>query len=389
MTERLYYTDAYVRQFAARVTDRADDGRRIYLDRTAFYPTSGGQPHDVGTIGGVAVTDVLDDGERIAHLVAAPVASDDVSCEVDWGRRFDFMQQHTGQHLLSAVFADGFGFQTVSVHFGDALSTLELDTPAIDAQQLRDAETRANAIVADAHEVTVSFEDASRASGLRKASDRDGMLRIVSIDGVDRSACGGTHVRSTAEIGVVLLRRQERVRKNTRLEFVCGKRAARRASSDFEALSSLAQSLSASIDEAPALVALQLQQLKDAEQARRRLDLDVASYRARESHAATPPDADGIRRHVHVADTGTLDDWRNFAIAMSNLPRSLCIVALRGTHSLLVSASEDAGVDAGATVKGIMAIHGGRGGGSPRLAQGALPDDATFTRVVPSLGTLQ
>ncbi len=139
MTERLYYTDAYLRSFDARVVDRAKDGRTIYLDRTAFYPTSGGQPFDTGTLGGVAVADVVDEGERIAHVLAAPApASDTVHGEIDWTRRFDNMQQHTGQHLLSAIFADRFKLETVSVHFGAESSTLDLDTESLSPRTLLD-----------------------------------------------------------------------------------------------------------------------------------------------------------------------------------------------------------------------------------------------------------
>src|SRR3569832_1988751 len=128
MTERLYYTDAYLRGFNARIVDRANDGRTIYLDRTAFYPTSGGQPFDTGTRGGVEVTDVVDEGDRIAHVLASPVPdADTIHGDIDWTRRFDHMQQHTGQHLLSAIFADTFELETVSVHFGAESSTLDLD----------------------------------------------------------------------------------------------------------------------------------------------------------------------------------------------------------------------------------------------------------------------
>src|SRR5512142_1795825 len=125
MTERLYYTDSYLRRFDAKVVDRSDDGRRVYLDRSAFYPTSGGQPHDLGTLEGIAITDVVDEDERVAHVLAAPLpAGDGVRGEIAWERRFDHMQQHTGQHLLSAVLADLFGYNTVSVHFGADLATL-------------------------------------------------------------------------------------------------------------------------------------------------------------------------------------------------------------------------------------------------------------------------
>jgi len=151
MTERLYYADAYLRSFDARIVDRADDGRTIYLDRTAFYPTSGGQPFDTGSLAGIAVTDVIDEGDRIAHVLAAPAPRDVqvVTGIVDWTRRFDHMQQHTGQHLLSAIFSDRFGLDTVSVHFGATSSTLDLDSESVPAKTLVAAEELANLAIAE------------------------------------------------------------------------------------------------------------------------------------------------------------------------------------------------------------------------------------------------
>jgi alanyl-tRNA synthetase len=206
MTDRLYYTDAYLTTFEAAVVARADAGRRIYLDRTAFYPTSGGQPFDTGRLGGVAVIDVIDEGDRIAHVVESPVAGDRLSGVIDWARRFDHMQQHTGQHLLSAVIAVRFGQATVGVHFGRESSTLDLDTPGFGHAEIVEAEARANVAVTEDRPVEVSFEEAAGAAGLRKASGREGTLRIVTIRDLDRSACGGTHVRATGEIGAIAIR---------------------------------------------------------------------------------------------------------------------------------------------------------------------------------------
>src|ERR1039458_1298427 len=145
MTERLYYTDSYLREFRARVVERSGDGRTIYLDRTLFYPTSGGQPFDTGSLGGVAVVDVVDEEERIAHLLAAPLASDgavEVAGAIDWDRRFDHMQQHSGQHLLSAIFQEVFHLHTASFHLGAESSTIDLDGGALDARTLAEAERR-------------------------------------------------------------------------------------------------------------------------------------------------------------------------------------------------------------------------------------------------------
>lgn len=390
MTERLYYTDAYLTRFRGRVVGRGDDGRRLYLDRSAFYPTSGGQPNDEGHIGGVGVVDVIDEGEQVAHLLAAPLegaeVGGEVAGEVDWGRRFDHMQQHTGQHLLSAVFADTFGWSTLSVHFGPDYATLDLDTAEVAAAAVREAEARVNALIAGDLEVAVTFEEAAAAAGLRKATDRTGTLRVVSIDGVDRSACGGTHVRRTGEIGTVLLRRQEKVRRATRIEFICGQRAVRRARADFEALSAMAQGQSCSIDELPAIVAAQVEQLKGVEGERKRLDAELATYRARARYDDAVPDASGTRWVTERRRSGRADDSRSLALAVCALPRSVFVGVVDEPPSLLVAASADSGIDAGAALKGALATTGGRGGGSPRLAQGTVPGREALDAALASLG---
>src|SRR4029077_18063776 len=164
MTERLYYTDSYLCEFQARVVERSADGRTVYLDRSAFYPTSGGQPFDLGSIAGIAVTEVIDEEDRIAHRLAAPLGmpgtEGEIDARIDWARRFDHMQQHSGQHLLSAVFEDLFGLHTVSVHFGPESSTLDLDTEALSADRVARAEQRANEIVFESRPLSVTFVDA-------------------------------------------------------------------------------------------------------------------------------------------------------------------------------------------------------------------------------------
>jgi len=382
---RLYYTDAYRGEFSATVVERAADGTRVYLDETAFYPTSGGQPHDLGTINGVDVVDVVDEGERIVHVLSAPLpAGDAVAGKIDWSRRSDLMQQHTGQHLLSAVFEDLFGFKTVSVHFGADSSTLDLDTDLVSYQQLLKAESRVNELVAQALPVTVTFEDASTATGLRKASDREGTLRIVSIGDVDRSACGGTHVRTTAEIGAVLLRANEKIRKATRIEFVCGRRAVQRARKDFETLTGIATSLSASLDDAAAVVATQAERLKESDSARKKAGQELATYRARERYDAASADENGIKRIV-IRDAASMDDARAIAQAAFALPKVVVIAAIASPPSVLVAASEDSALDAGKLLKAALADVGGRGGGSPRLAQGSVPDASALDRAVQQL----
>jgi alanyl-tRNA synthetase len=382
MTERLYYTDNYLRDFTANLVETSPDGLTAYLDRTAFYPASGGQPSDTGSIGGAAVLEVVEEDQRIGHRLAAPAAPGPVECFVDWPRRFDHMQQHSGQHLLSAVFAECFRLKTVSFHLGAQMSTIDLETDSLDQRVAAEAERRANQVVCENRPVSVSFEEAAAAGDLRKAPGRTGTLRIVSIADLDRSACGGTHVRATGEIGLVLLRKLEKVRKTVRVEFVCGARAVARAHADFEALSRAAQAFSAPLDEVPALVAAQVEAARTAEKGRRKLELELAGYRGRELYLICPAGAGGVRRHLERAARGNLEDLRAVAQSFTSQPGAVFLAVLEEPPALLLAASADSGVDAGAVLKTALSAAGGRGGGTQRLAQGSLPDRARLEQVV-------
>jgi alanyl-tRNA synthetase len=385
MTQRLYYHDSYLRRFAAQALECSGNGSTVYLDRSAFYPTSGGQPFDLGVISGIAVREVLDEGDRIAHVLTAPLAAGPVECCIDWSRRFDHMQQHTGQHVLSAVFEELFRLRTVSFHLGAESSTIDLEGGAVEASTAGAAETRANEIVWENRPVTVTYEDAASVQGLRKATEREGTLRIVSIEGLDRSACGGTHVRATAEIGALLIRKLEKVRQTVRVEFLCGGRAVRRARADYQALNRVAQLFSASLDEAPAMVAAQLETARAADKARRKLELDVAGYQGRELYQSTAPGPDGVRRLVRRVSDGSLEELRALAQNFTAQPQAVFVATLAHPPSVLLAASADAGVDAGQMLKAALALVGGRGGGSARMAQGSVPDRALLDEVVEKL----
>jgi alanyl-tRNA synthetase len=383
MTTRLYYTDTYLRAFDATIVERADGGRRLYLDQSAFYPTSGGQPNDLGTLGGVAVMDVVDEDERVAHVLAEPYAGPDaVHGTIDWARRWDFVQQHTGQHLLSGVFDALFDWPTVSVHFGDVMSTLEIRASAVSPKQLRRAEEHANALIAENRPVTVTFEDAAAvAPRLRRPSGRTGTLRVVTIEGHDVSACGGTHVRATGEIGALLLRRVEKIRDNVRIEFACGTRAIRRARADYDVLSGVAERLSAAIDEVPQLVQTRVDEAKALAAVNRKLTEEVAGFRARAQWEAVAPGADGVRR-LRAADGMSADELRAWAAACAALPATVAAGAVRATRTLAVAVSADIEANAGAILKDALQAVGGRGGGSPRTAQGTVPEDAHVDAVL-------
>ena len=384
MTRRLYYDDSYLTNFAATVV--GTDGTKVYLDQTAFYPTSGGQPFDFGELNGANVTDVIDEDSRIAHVLSSPATfavGATVNGRVQWTRRFDHMQQHTGQHLLSAVFADLFGHETVSVHFGDQSSTLDLGTDLLSRDAALRAERRANELVFENRPVTVAFEDAASAAGLRKPSDRAGEIRVVSIDALDRSACGGTHVRSTAEIGPVSIRKVEKTKKQVRVEFLCGWRTLARTRADFEVLTQMASTMTCGIDELPALVTSRAEHVRTAETERRRLSEELAKLRLRERWSATEPGADGVRRIAEQAST--MDELRALGQAASLLPKTLFAGSVAAPPSLVFATSEDTGINAGARLKELLVANGGRGGGSPRAAQGTVPDAAILDALRSSL----
>jgi alanyl-tRNA synthetase len=288
--------------------------------------------------------------------------------------------------LLSAVFQELLGLDTVSFHLGAESSTIDLEGGTLDAAAAACAERRANQLICENRPVTVVYEDAAQAEGLRKPSGREGTLRIVSIDGFDRSACGGTHVRSTGEIGAILIRKLERIRQSVRAEFLCGARAIARARADYEALNKVAQLVSSAFDDAPATVAAQLEAARAAEKQRRKLELELAAYQGRELYQNTVPGADGIRRITRRADRGSLEELRALAQSFTAQPAAVFLAALNGPPSILLATSADSGIDAGQTLKAALAEAGGRGGGAARIAQGSVPDAALIDKVIAKLG---
>jgi alanyl-tRNA synthetase len=355
VTERLYYADSYLTEFAAHV--EAAEGARVYLDRTAFYPSSGGQPFDTGEIGGAPVVEVIDEGERIAHVLAQPVAARDVECRINWERRFDHMQQHTGQHLLSAVFEAHAGLKTISFHLGRDVSTIDLDAPSVPPETIERIEDAVNREAARNHEVTVSYEDAASAAGLRKAPEREGTIRVVTIAGIDRSACGGTHVRRTGEIGAILLLGTEKVRASTRVAFVCGLRAVAAARAEARERREQAEAFQRRIGE--------------LEKERRKMLAELAELRGRERFQQTSPMPDGLRRAIvrpAVIDEAVRAEAQAFARAGRG------IFAAVADAAVLIAAGEGSGVHAGESLKRFAE----RGGGSQTLAQGVVRDPAAL-----------
>ncbi len=388
MTERLYYRDAGLLAFDAVVVAHAGDARHVLLDRTAFYPTSGGQPHDTGTLGAARVVDVVDQGDDIVHVTDTDVPLGAVHGEVDAGRRLDHMQQHTAQHLLSAIAADRFGWETASVHFGAGHSTIEFDTAAAPPERLAEFEHAANDAVGSAIPVTVSFEDAgaAAASGLRKPSERSGVIRIITIAGMDRSACGGTHVANTAAIGPVVLTGVERIRGRVRVGFLAGGRVIQSWHRTDEQLAALAASLTCSADELGEIVTKRQAELKELHGAAEVLEREVAASRVAALVAGQAPGPDGVRWIVaEMHESRTL--LRSMAQAAASVGKTVLILV--DAPAVFVAAGPESSFDAGSSLKEVLRSVGGRGGGNATLAQGNLPERCNVAAFLESLAALR
>jgi alanyl-tRNA synthetase len=283
-TERLYFKDSRILDFSARVVEVRDSvrGREVLLDRTAFYPTGGGQPYDTGKLGGADVIDVYEDeAGLILHLIGengliAP--GETVACEVDRARRLDHLQQHSGQHILSQAFVQCCGAETSSFHLGTETSTIDIELENPTTGHMRAAEEIANQIIFEDRAMRihlVSEEDASRMP-LRKESAVRGEIRVIEIEGYDWSPCGGTHAASAGQVGLVAIKSFERAKKMTRVEFVCGRRALEEYRRANLAAVSVAQLFSADRDSAPELVARLIQENKELKKRARDL-LEKAS----------------------------------------------------------------------------------------------------------------
>jgi alanyl-tRNA synthetase len=373
-TERLYYTDCYLREFEARVlrSEHAPNGFKVYLDRTAFYPASGGQPTDSGTIAGIQVLEAVDEGDEIAHILRQAPEAESVHGKIDWARRFDHMQQHTGQHILSAAFERIGEYKTVSFHLGEESSSIDLDSDRLGARQLEEAEEAANQVVFENRVVRISFQPAGEASRLelRKPTSREGEVRLVEVEGFDLSACGGTHVNRTGAVGLILVRKVERMKGLTRVEFMCGGRAHRQARRDFRVLSEAARLFSAALDTVPELIAKQSQELREGIRGREKLLERLAEYQARELWQAAPViDGRRVVRQVFLAEESA--QAKMLAHALAKLPLAVALLGVKGKPTTLFFAQTSGGPsEMGTILKQTVTKFGGKGGGGRDFAQG-------------------
>lgn len=401
MTERLYYHDSFLREFDAHVVscEPAGDRHQVLLDRTAFYPGSGGQPHDLGRLGDAAVLEVTEREDlAVVHLTDRPLAKASVRGVIDWQRRFDHMQQHTGQHILSAAFLSLFKFSTVSFHLGRDVSTIDLDTRSLVLRHVEEAERLANQIVFDDRPVTVRWGTAQELAdaGIRKAVDREGVLRAIEIEGFDRQPCGGTHVVRTGQVGAILLRKFERQKQFWRVEFVCGGRALRTSRAEYAALGEAARLFSCGMLDVPAMVQRSLEEQQAGQRNRRRMLEHLAEHEARSLLA--PETLTGGGRTETQRTPGVIvriyadadgDFLRLVAAKVATEPGIQVLLATRAGGHVVFAQSPGGTADLGALLRESLASAGGKGGGSRDFAQGRVPNlqvlDAILSDVVARL----
>lgn len=387
MTERLYYRDSFLREFDARVLSCEQEGERwrVALDRTAFYPTSGGQPHDTGKLEGVPIVEVADgDGDDVVHYASAAVPVGGVRGEIDWARRIDHMQQHTGQHLLSAVFIELFGFQTVSFHLGREISTMDLDAPAIVPRHLEEAERRTNEIIFEDRVVSVRFGTAEELAeaGIRKKVEREGMLRAIEIEGVDRQPCGGTHLARTGQAGLLLIRKVERRRDAWRIEFVCGYRALGVARGDYATLTQAASLLSCGMPDVPTILSRTLEERRAQHGITKRVEERLAEHEARALLASHPAAESGARIISGAIEDATSDYLKLLAGKLCAGGKLIALLASRTTGQVVFAQTKGGNADMGALLRETLKEFGGKGGGAKDFAQGSVSDLSKVEQVL-------
>jgi len=369
-----YERDAYLRELDTEVVATGEcDGRpwAVTAD-TLFYPEGGGQPSDRGRMGGVEVLEALRHEGTVRHLLSSPLGPGPIHQALDWGRRFDHMQQHTAQHLLTAVALTRFGWRTTAFHLGPVQSDIELDVPALEAERLRQLEDAVNEHCREARPVTVRHAPRERMEELGVRSRLlpegfEGKLRLVEIAGLDLITCGGTHLRSTAEIGAVGLIGSEPMRGGTRLHFVAGDRVRRRLAAHEARNLELRGLLGSSDEELPQVVALRVEREKA---------LTRESRRLLEELAAAAAQALAARRELVVAAHWPERDMAFLlAVGKALLAASPGAVALLAAGpppvgSFVLVAGEGAGLDLAAAGPEVAATLGGRGGGRAPFWQG-------------------
>ena len=389
-TRKLYWQDPYRTSFTARVVDHRLEGERpgVILNRTIFYPTGGGQPHDTGLLGGLRVLDVTsDDAGNIIHWLESPLPEDvdEVSGEIDWARRYDHMQQHTGQHLLSAAFQDILYRPTIGFHLSEKTVTIDLPGPPPDDEALSRVLDFVQSAIARALPVTAREYPLTEALRLplRKPPTVEGPVRVVEIAGLDWSACGGTHVRNTSEIGHLVVTRMERRGDQTRVYFLAGGRAYADHLQRIRITRDLSALLTTGVEELPDAIGRLQEQVQQNQKALRQAQELVTQAEAGRLIAEAPRTG-GVDIVYHVVESEDAKELNRLIRALISVPNVVALLGWTGDGTTRWAAGRSANVplDMLESLEEVKDVFGVPGGGSSELIQGSAADEETLHKVL-------
>ncbi|MFW6131642.1 MAG: alanyl-tRNA editing protein [Candidatus Aminicenantaceae bacterium] len=369
-TKRIYFEDPYQVEFEAKVLKRVkqDNKFALILDQTCFYPESGGQPNDKGGLNGVEVTEVKEEGDQILHFVNEEITANRVKGKIEWERRFDHMQQHTGQHVLSQCAHRIYEAETLSFHLGDEYSTLEIDKRKIKEKEIDKLEDCVNKIIFLDKEIKTYFvhEDKIKSVPLRRPPKKGGEIRVVEVDNFEYSACGGTHVKRTGEIGLFKITKWDRIRDNVRLEFLCGKRAVEDYRIKDRIIRSLSERFTVHEKELYSSIEKKLSELKDQKKEIKKLKLKLADFEVEK--IVQGADNKIIKK---IYNTKSRDELKLLAINVIEKGNYVVLFGLRmkeGCH-IILACSEEAGLDMRKYFSQVTSMVKGKGGGSSTLVE--------------------
>ena len=379
-TDRLYYNDSHLIEFEARVvdvTERVSGWTAVVLDRTAFYPTGGGQPSDTGTLNGTRVVECIDDGDRgVLHVMqgVAPARDAIVSGRIDWSRRLDHMQQHTGQHILSQAFINLFNAPTKSFRVLESVCEIDIELANPATEVLERAFELANNVVWEDRAITIHNVSAAQAAAmpLRKESSREGELRLIEIEGFDLTPCGGTHAYRTGEVGMIAMRSWERAKGLVRIEFLAGMRALADYRKANKSAREVAALFSCGRDDVGQHAAQWVEENKELRRQVRVLEEVAAGAEAERLFSAAAVQSNGVRVVAHVFEAREAEFLKRVAHTLIAHPQTIALLGSREKDAarLVFARSADADGDMNALLREACALLDGRGGGKPELAQG-------------------
>ena len=381
MTKRLYHQDSYLKEFKAKVLKKIkiDNQPAVVLNETAFYPTSGGQPYDVGVIQDVPVVEVVEEGDEIIHILKEELKEEinsEVIGKIDWERRFDHMQQHLGQHILSGALIEIYGAETVSFHLGEKVCTLDIAKEKITEEEVKKTEECANEIIFNNRPVKCYFlegEEELKRLNLRKMPDRKGKIRIIEVENFDLSACGGTHCRTTGEVGLIKITKWEKRGEKIRLEFICGWRAWGDYFRKNELIKNISNKLTIKDSELGEAIDRMLQEQKEIRKELKEFKEKLQEYDARNLINESSLVDDGIKIINKVFEEKNFQEVMGLGQKIINLDDNVVVLAgikNKGEGAkILFACSGGLNFDMNRLIKEAGKFIEGRGGGTPNFAQ--------------------